>query len=138
MSGGELGRFLLRQVATVAIVVGTFQALERQMAGVIAGGLFLALTATFAWRHLVVGNATRRLSFWAVLVTLAGGVLPLLGLRLTSWGTKWESLQLLSVPAPTLHHEAEGLFTLLMVATLIDLIRTAPPGREVPPHRRSS
>lgn len=110
------------EILTVPIVIFLFRSLDRKVAAVIAGSLFLAIGFYLLRALLSQGSVFFHLSFWAALTHLAFS-LTLVGHRLFFWEKGMHEILIYGkVPGPVFHYYSEKVYAALIVATLVDLI----------------
>jgi uncharacterized protein (DUF486 family) len=123
--------YLFLEVLSTILVVATFKLIsDRNVAGLVAGSIFIAL-GTYIILDLTKRNIHfRTFSFYGAFTHLFFTGIPLITVRLLNWSTPHEDLFVLGVPAPTFHRIAEKVFVILVLCTVIDLIKTFLPVRQ--------
>lgn len=127
MLQNPLTRYKLFLYFELAVVIGvmaifrfTQDPAQRPTAGLVAGGLFLASTlvvlilewrAARAWTGTMIG----------AMVFLVGSVLPVLILRLVSWGVPFDEAELFGVTGAFLHRSSNLVFLLFLVGIFLSL-----------------
>jgi len=108
-------------VAAAPVIFTTIQ--SRLIAGMMAGAIFVAL-GIFIVMIGVQNRAFRKTpTFWMGALHLFGSALPLLITRLMNFSAGFEDVRVFGLPGPVFHQVSTGIFALLMLATVFDLVR---------------
>lgn len=93
---------------------------DRQVAGLIAGTLFILGPSIVIGNEIRLGEWKRRASFWGSLAFLALSSLPIFLLRMLNYGQPFESLSLAGISGPRLHQFSNYFFIVILVGFFID------------------
>lgn len=96
---------------------------DRFVAGMVAGAIFVALGVFLVVLGLQSKGFRRTASFWAGCLHLFASALPLLITRIVNYSRGFEDVLVLGLPGPVFHRVSTTIFTILLVATSIDLVR---------------
>ena len=128
------GLTLVLLVLNIVSVVMLFRLVpDRQLAGYIAGTLFVLMGLWVTISEFKMGRGLRSVSFWAGLVFLVFSALPILGIRALNPGVPFDELSVFGVPGPQLHVISNGTFMLMITATIIEIIRDVVARRSINP-----
>lgn len=114
---------LLAEILTSLAVIGVFRTIpEKQVAALVAGTLFVGLGF-----YIVMGGfwdlAFRKsFSFVVGLIHLLATSVPMLSVRAIYYGEEFSTLSIWGLSGPTFHRLSEGVYLLLLIGTLTDLI----------------
>lgn len=124
MKRRDLILFLALELLAIAVAGLSFALIEnRLIAGFTAGAYFLGFGLFVLYRLFKSGHAWRMLTTYPLLVHVFGISLPMLITRAVSADQAFESVLILGMPGPVFHQLSTTVFSILMAATFIDLIR---------------
>jgi hypothetical protein len=109
-------------VAAAPVIFTTIE--SRLLAGMLAGSIFVALGVFIVMIGLQNRAFRKGPTFWAGCLHLFGSALPLLITRLINYSSGFEDVRVLGLPGPVFHKVSTGVFAILMLATVIDLVRS--------------
>ncbi|GIL16385.1 MAG: hypothetical protein BroJett040_01360 [Oligoflexia bacterium] len=113
--------YMLGQGLLTVIVMVIFRSVsDRQVAGIIAGLLFLLAPSIVIWNEYRMGTWKKQASFWGSLCFLVFSALPIFILRVTNYGQPFEELSVLGVTGPMLHKFSNYFFIVLLLGFFID------------------
>jgi hypothetical protein len=98
---------------------------SRLLAGGLAGVYFVGSAVVMLWRAWAWSDKWRSLTIYPLLVHLFGIALPMLIMRFLNADRAFESVYVWGIEAPQLHRLSGIVFTALVVATVVDLIRVS-------------
>jgi hypothetical protein len=115
---------LTSQAVVLGLVFLIFYLVEtKPVAGVLAGLLFTTLGGVTVIISKKWKGFLSSFTFWLSILFLFGMTLPLLLIRLFSWGIPFHDLSVFGIPGPRFHHASEAVYVLLMLGTFLDLSR---------------
>lgn len=116
-------RCLIFEVLVVMAVVAVFRLIEvRLMAGAVAGLIFLALGLYIFVMGFKEPQFRRSKTFAAGCAHLFLSAIPLFLTRFLNYGLEFENVNILGLPGPLFHRVSTGIYIVLLVATLFDLV----------------
>lgn len=114
--------FLALQVLTVPLVISIFKVIEpRNVAATLAGSLFVGL-GFYIYKTSIRSRSS--LSLYFSFLHLFIFALPMLVRRIFYWNSSFEDIVIFGIPGPYFHRASEVFFVMLVLATLIDLVRS--------------
>lgn len=111
-------KFLILEVAVIFAVMGFFRFIQdRQIAATFAGSLFVGVPLILMiWEY-----RSEKLKNWVWFLCAAQFwllfALPILGMRLLSWGIEFDNLRFMGIPGAQMHAWSSKSYTLMMIAT---------------------
>lgn len=119
-----LSVFLFFEFLTVVYVMGVFKLIaDRQIAALFAGSGFILLGVGISWFSFKSKARFQLVSFWAALIFLGSIAVPMMIVRLWSWGTPFELVSIFGIPGPKFHGLSNTIYMLLVAATVLDRLR---------------
>lgn len=116
--------FLVLELLAVAIAGLSFAMIEsRLIAGFTAGSYFLGSGLYMIFRIVQTGSLWKMLMTYPLFVHVFAISLPMMVTRALSADQAFESVLILGMPGPVFHKLSTTVFSVLMLATAIDLIR---------------
>lgn len=116
---------LFLELVVVAIVPIIFVNIEsRLVAGMIAGTIFIALGLFVFVKGLRERAFRKTFSFAAGCLHLFLSAFPLFITRLMNYSKGFEDVRVMGLPGPVFHQVSTAIFSLLLLATVIDLVLT--------------
>ncbi len=120
----DLYLFLLLQFLAIAVAGGSFSLIEnRRIAGAIAGSYFVISGLFMFWRTIRWEAKWRSLMIYPLITHVFLISIPMVVSRFTQIGAEFESVKILGLDGPDFHKVSTRVFTVLMCATAIDLVR---------------
>jgi hypothetical protein len=120
----DLILFLGLELLAIAVAGLSFTLIEsRLIAGFTAGAYFLSFGLFVLWKIARSGKLWRMLMTYPLLVHVFGVSFPMLITRALNADRAFESVFILGMPGPVFHQLSSTVFSILMLATLIDLWR---------------
>ncbi len=117
--------YLLGEILVIIAVPSIFRGIEsRLIAGAVAGTIFVALGVWIVMRGLRDSSFRWTPTFIMGAIHLFGSALPLMITRLMNAAAGFEDVLVLGLPGPVFHQVSTGIFSLLMIATGVDCIRS--------------
>lgn len=113
---------LALEILTIPFVIALFKMLPKKTAAVIAGVLFIGLGFGLLFFLVRKGQPLKTLTFWAGLVHLFAMSLPIFTVRLLHFEKDFTQIQVFGVPGPVYHYYSELFYTVLLAATIVDLL----------------
>lgn len=139
MKRREFVLFLALEILAVIWALLLFRTIgDPRLAGVIAGVDFLFVGFFIIWRCWKWSKKWTSGTFWLALVHVWLVSLPILGARLYNWEKPMKEIEILGVGADHFHRTSEVIYLLLILATLVDLVRSRPNKGENRPLRTKS
>lgn len=115
---------LLLLVLNIVAVTTIFKLIpDRQVAGYVAGALFVGMGLWVLLTEISMGRFVRSFGLWSAVIFLALSALPILGLRIFNPGIAFDELSFLGMNGPQLHKLSNWTFMAMIAATLIELVR---------------
>ena len=116
--------FFVLEILSVVFALYLFRTMsDPRVAGVVAGaGFFTAGIVIVIWTWRWVEKWTLP-TFWLAHIHIWLVTLPIILVRLANWEESFPELQFFGFSGTTFHRISEILFTLLIVATVIDWLR---------------
>lgn len=125
MKRQDLLLFLSLELLAIAVAGLSFSMIEsRLIAGFTAGAYFLSFGLFVLYRIVRSGAMWKMLMTYPLIVHVFGISLPMLITRALSTDQAFESVFILGMPGPVFHQLSTTVFSVLMLATAIDLFRT--------------
>ena len=124
MNRRDLFIFLGLQVFAVIWAGLVFSQIEsRLIAGALAGGYFVLSAAFMLWRALKWPNRWQSATIYPLSLHLFGISLPMVVTRFMQTQMRFEEIHIWGLPGPVFHQLSSWIFTALVAATVVDLIR---------------
>lgn len=102
-------------------VIALFRLIEdRQMAGLLAGTLFITVFSSIFAFELRKHAPWTRFSFYGTGLFLVTSAFPIFILRLLNWGTSWEDVSFLGIAATELHFISSRVYVVMMICFFVD------------------
>ncbi|MGE4133875.1 MAG: hypothetical protein AB7F86_19720 [Bdellovibrionales bacterium] len=129
MNKRDLWNFLALEALAIAVAGGAFALISSKVvAGLVAGSYFIGFALFILWRisHWnLFGSSLRE---WPVLILpllvhLLAVSVPMLVVRLMNLDQEFSTLTIWGLPAQQFHKLSTQVFSALMVATVVDLVR---------------
>lgn len=102
---------------------------SRLLAGALAGAYFVLSAAFMLVRALRWPDRVKALTPYALALHLFGVSLPMVITRFLNADQPFESVRILGLEGPEFHRLSTTVFSVLMAATLVDLVRVGLRGR---------
>ena len=119
----KFGYRLIAELFVVVLVPLIFHYIENRLyAGMVAGTVFIVLGLYVIAPGLRAARDRACFSFWAGLLHLGISALPLFITRMINASSKFEEVQVLGLPGPVFHQFSTAVYTVLLVATALDLV----------------
>lgn len=116
--------FLGLELLAIAVAGLSFALIEnRLIAGFTAGAYFLGSGLFMLFRIVQTGSLWKMLMTYPLLVHVFAISLPMLITRALSADQAFESVFILGMPGPVFHKLSTTVFSVLMLATSVDLVR---------------
>jgi hypothetical protein len=113
--------YLILQAFVVVSVIALFRLiLERRVAGLIAGCLFVATSFGILMWEIRQPKFSKRLSFWGTLIFLVGAAMPVLILRVSYWDFPIEALSFLGITGRQWHSISNYAFGAMVICYFVD------------------
>lgn len=120
----DLQRFLVFQLVALVWALAMFRLIEiKWQAGLMAGGMFVALGLFMVLRSLRWIGRFRMASFYLARIHLWLFALPMVLVRLRFLGHDFADLHFLGISGPIYHRISEMAFLIMVAATLVDWLR---------------
>jgi len=130
MNRKDLVTFLVLEFVAIVWAGAVFSLFSsRLLAGGMAGAYFVLSAAWMLYRALRWKDRARALTPYALAVHLFGVSLPMVITRFMNADQPFESVKILGLEVPEFHRLSTSVFTFLMVATVVDLVRVGLRGR---------
>ncbi len=119
----KLFLFLIIDVVIIAVVISLFLNIDRKVAGLIGGSLFLLqglyiLTSVYKWPY-----RQRYFTFYGSIAHIFLATLPLIFLRLSFWSTPFDLIEFGFITGPGFHNFSEKLYVVLIGCHVLDIIK---------------
>lgn len=116
--------FFILEILSILFAMYLFRTMsDPRVAGVVAGaGFFTAGMVIIVWTWRWVEKWTLP-TFWLAHIHIWLVTLPILLVRLANWEEPFPSLTFFGMSGTTFHRTSELVFTLLIVATVVDWLR---------------
>ena len=119
----KYGMRLVAELIVVALVPLIFRFIENRLyAGMVAGTVFILVGLYVIWPGVRQPDERKCFSFWAGLLHLVVSGLPLLVTRVLNASSKFEDVMVLGLPGPVFHRFSTAIFSVLLIATSLDLL----------------
>lgn len=116
----ELLLFLMLMVCNVVWAAGIFQLISVKIAGLLAGGFFLATGLYMLWRILHWSRWWEAWTLYPLLIYVFGCTIPMLWARITHFSLAFKDVHVFGIPGPEFHHVSTSTFGLLFLVTLAE------------------
>lgn len=117
--------FLALELVAIVWAGAVFSIFEsRLLAGAMAGGYFAGFGLYMLWRLFKVSHTRRFLSLYPLLVHIFVISLPMLAFRFYQYQAAFEDVKIWGLEGPVFHRLSTTVFSLLIAATVADLIRS--------------
>jgi hypothetical protein len=119
----QLWLILLIEILTVPVVMGFFKFVEpKKLAAILAGSIFI-ITGLFILRVCRLWpDAFASFTYWMIHVHLFVFSIPMLVARAAFWNKNFEEIRFVFFSGPQFHNLAEKSYSLLMFATILDIV----------------
>ena len=125
MNKKDLIIFLILELFAIAWAGLAFAVIESRLVAGMAAGSYFVFVGVFIllkiWRW---PNRWKVLTIYPALVHTFAISLPMMIVRLSSWALAFEDVRIWGLPGPVFHRLSTVVFTVLIVATLVDLVIT--------------
>lgn len=111
-------------VAISVVLLFQFFSLEKRIAGLLAGALFVFLGVLILWYIIKSKRPWRSATFYVAWVHLLGTTLPVIAYRLIYFSKDFTQIRIFGVPGHVFHYGAQQVYYALMLATIFDLLST--------------
>lgn len=123
MKQKDLFVFLSLEVVAIAVAGASFALIpSRLIAGLVAGAYFILFSAWMLGRIWRMPDRWRVLTLYPLLIHLFVVSLPMVVTRLLHADADFSDVRIWGLPGPAFHHLSTNVFSVLMVATVVDLI----------------
>lgn len=133
MNKKDLIIFLVLELFAIAWAGLAFAVIEsRLVAGMAAGSYFVFVGVYLLFKIWRWPNRWKVLTIYPALVHTFVISLPMMIVRLSSWALAFEDVRIWGLPGPVFHKLSTVVFTVLIVATLVDLARALSKSKGAP------
>ncbi len=112
--------FIVEVLLMIAVTIIFRVITDRQVAGLVAGTLFVLLGAALLVTGLRRAEFRRTPTFVMGLLHLFFTSVPMIAMRAWHFGEEFSELRVWGLPGPVFHHVSELVYLLLMIATAYD------------------
>lgn len=125
MKRQELQLFLGLQIAAIVWGLLVFNLSEsRFLAGLLAGGFFIVSAIFMLNKARRWPNWQHSLCFYALWINLFGIMVPMVAFRIAQSGLGFENVRIFGLSGPQFHGLSGIGFSILILATIVDWLRT--------------
>lgn len=117
---------LIVLLVNIGVVLSLFHVLDRKPAAVLAGFLFIAISAGIIWVENKKGRGQRSFAWWSAILFLAASAIPIFVLRIVFWNLPFEQVGYWGIRGPELHKISNYLYLLLVASVVIEGLRKDP------------
>ncbi len=125
LSRKDFAVFLVLQLIAIVWAGAVFRIFDsRLLAGAMAGTYFTGFGLYMLYRLMRAPNTRKYLSLYPLLIHVFVISLPMMAFRFYQYQASFEEVKIWGLEGPVFHRLSTTVFSILIVATIVDLIRS--------------